>query len=321
MRNLVLILILFSSTLIRVTGQDNFDAKDRERISRNKVKKQLQWSYDYEKGKPGTKSYKSAATTYDKNGNIIEVINYKSNGEITSVLTYTYDAKGSKTSYSRFKGNKAELTYNQNIRYDAKGNKILESGFDGVSKFLNTFTYDGNGKLTEIKYTTDSALTEKRIIRNKGNAIELTILNAANTIISKEITTYDGKKNILEEVKYIQDNVTQKNIYSYDPKGQKVEETKEHFGKLAYRRKYTYDAGGNLLQTTEEKEGVKSFISSSYKYDPKGNVLEEKWTKDSTSEYSKKSHKYDAKGLLVESDCYLASYKFAVLYKFTYENY
>jgi hypothetical protein len=320
MRNLVLILILLSA-FIKVTGQDNFDAKDRERISRNKVKKQIQLSYDYDKGKPGAKGYKSAATTYDKNGNIIEVINYKANGDITSVLSYTYDAKGNKTSYSRYKGNKAELTYNQNIRYDARGNKIVESGFDGVSKFLNNFTYDGNGKLTEIKYTTDSILTEKRVIKNNGNAIELLILNATNNILSKEITTYDGKKNILEEVKYIQDNVTQKYNYAYDPKGQKVEETKVHFGKLAYRRKYTYDALGNLLQTTEEKEGIKPFITSSYKYDPKGNVLEEKWTKDSTSEYSKKAHKYDAKGLLVESDCYLASYKFAVLYKFTYENY
>jgi len=309
------------SALVKVAGQDNLDAKDRERISRNKVKRQIQLSFDYDKGKPGTKGYKSAATTYDKSGNITEVINYKANGDITSVLTYTYDAKGNKTSYSRYKGNKSELTYNQNIKYDAKGNKILESGFDGVSKFNNTFTYDANGKLAEIKYVTDSVLTEKRIFKNTGNSVELTVVNNANTIVSKEITTYDGKKNILEEVKYIQDNVTQKYNYAYDPNGKKVVETKEHFGKLAYRRKYTYDATGNLLQVTEEKEGVKPITTFTYKYDPKGNVIEEKWTKDTASEYSKKAHKYDVKGLLIESDCYLASYKFSVLYKFTYENY
>jgi YD repeat-containing protein len=307
--------------LVKVSGQDNLDAKDRERISKNKVKSQIQWSYDYDKGKPGVKGYKSAATTYDKTGNITEVINYKANGDVTSVLTYTYDAKGNRTSYSRYKGNKSELTYNQNIKYDAKGNKIAESGFDGVSKFNNSFTYDANGKLSEIKYTTDSVLTEKRILKNTGNTIELMVINAANTIVSKEITTYDGKKNILEEVKYIQDNVTQKNNYAYDPKGKKVEETKVHFGKLAYRRKYVYDATGNLLQVTEEKEGIKPITTFIYKYDPKGNVMEEKWTKDTASEYSKKAHKYDAKGLLIESDCYLASYKFSVLYKFTYENY
>jgi len=318
MRNIILILCLFS-IVIKVAGQANFEAKDRDRISRNKVKRQIQWAYDYEKGKPGTKAYKSAATTYDRNGNIAEVINYKSNGEITSVLIYTYDAKGNKTLYSRYKGNKEELTYNQSIKYDPKGNKTLESGFDGVSKFLNTFTYDANGKIFQIQYTTDSAITEKRIFKHNGNTTEMTVVNAANTILSKEITTYDGKKNILEEVKYIQDNIAQKYNYSYDPKGKKVEETKLHLGKLLYRRKYTYDASDNLLQITEEKEGIKPFIAFAYKYDPQGNVIEEKWAKDNTSENSRKSHKYDAKRLLIESDCYLASYKFSVLYKFTYE--
>ncbi|HEX2935170.1 MAG TPA: hypothetical protein VHO72_07435, partial [Bacteroidales bacterium] len=56
-----------------------------------------------------------------------------------------------------------------------------------------------------------------------------------------------------------------------------------------------------------------------YKYDAKGNVTQERWTKSADAEYSKKEHKYDANNLLTESDCYFASYKFSVLYKFSYQ--
>ena len=318
MRRLLLLALLFGQ-IVQLFGQANFESKDRARIAKNKVKKQVQWSYDYVNEKPSAKGYMSASTTFDKNGNIIEVINYKADGKVTSVLTYTYDSHNNKTSYSRFKGNKETLTYKQTIIYDAKGNKISETGFDGVSNFANSFTYDTNNKLIEIKYTTDNSITEKRIFKNNGNNIEMTVIGPTNTILSKEISTYDGKKNILEEVKYVQDNVTQKYNYAYDPAGKKVEETKQHFGNLAYIRKYTYDVTGNILKITEERPAIKVYTAFEYKYNPSGSVAEEKWVKENSTDYSRKTHKYDAKGLESESDCYFASYKFSVLYKFTYE--
>ena len=145
------------------------------------------------------------------------------------------------------------------------------------------------------------------------------ILNANNDIISREITTHDNKNNKLEEMKYIQENLTQKSNYQYNPQGKKVEETKENFGKLVYHRIYKYDNMDNLLQIIEENSDGKSFVSYQYQYDTKGNPLSERWTKDSSSEYSSKIHKYLPNDLLSESDCYLASYKFSVLYKYTYQ--
>lgn len=318
MRRLFLLVLLIGQ-IVQGYGQANFETKDRQRIAKNKVKKQVQWSYDYVNDKPNTKGYIGASTTFDKNGNITEVINYKADGKVTSVLTYTYDNNNNKTFYSRFKGNKETLTYKQTIVYDAKGNKISETGFDGVSNFANTFIYDANNKLSQIKYTTDNAVTEKRIFKYTGNNSEMTVVSPTNTILSKEINVYDGKKNILEEVKYIQDNITQKYNYSYDPAGKKVEETKQHFGNFAYKRVYTYDGGGNILKITEEKPANKIYTAFEYKYDAAGNVIEEKWVKENFTDYSKKTHKYDAKGLETESDCYFASYKFSVLYKYTYE--
>ncbi len=318
MKRLFLLVLIFGQ-IAQLYGQANFDVKDCERIAKNKVKKQLQISYDYVNGKPSTKGYTGASTTFDKNGNIIEVLNYKSDGTITSVSMYTYDVYKNKTSYSRYKGNKETLTYKQTLTYDVKGNKTSEKGFDGVSTFANSFLYDSNNKLTEIKYTTDNSLTEKRMFKYVGNTTEMTVVSPTNTIISKEINNFDGKKNILEEVKYIQDNVIQKYNYSYDGTGKRIEETKQRFGNFAYKRNFTYDKMGNILKITEEKPNVKPYVSFEYKYDAAGNVIEERWVKENLTDYSKKTHKYDSKGIEMESDCYFASYKFSVLYKFTYE--
>lgn len=320
MKKILLVGLLFVN-LVQIFGQGDFESKDRERISKNKIRRQTQWEYDYINGSPSTKGYRCAATTYDKNGNAIEVLNYDSKDSITSVVVNTYDSKNNKTSYSRFKGKRSQLTYNKSIKYDEKGNKIVESGFDGASVFNNTFAYDANGKVLEIKYTTDKVLSEKRTFKYIGNTTEMSIVSPSNVVLSREISILDSKNNVLEETKYIQNDVAQKSNYSYDPTGKKVEEIKENLGTLAYRRKFTYSPTGSLVQISEEKPGVKPFITYQYKYDTKGNVSEEKWVKDAGKEYSSKTHKYDAKGLLTETEFYNATYKLNVTYRFTYESY
>lgn len=317
----IFIAVLLLGNLIQVIGQADFEAKDRERISKNKVRQQIQWEYDYINGSPTTKGYRFATTYYDKNGNIVKVINYDAKDTITSVLKYTYDARNNRTSYSRFKGNEKQLTYNKTIRYDEKGNKIAESGFDGSSVFNNTFTYDANGKVLEIKYTTDRVLSEKRTFKYSGNSTEMSIVSPSNVVLSREISILDNKNNVLEETKYIQNNVAQKSNYTYDPTGKKVEEVKEKLGTLAYKRKYTYSPTGSLVQISEEKPGVKPLITYQYKYDANGNAIEEKWVKDAGKEYSSKAHKYDATGLLTETQFYNASLKLNIIFRFTYEMY
>jgi YD repeat-containing protein len=196
-----------------------------------------------------------------------------------------------------------------------------ESGFDGMSHFLNIFVYDPAGKLSEIKYTTDKIVTEKRVFKYFDNKAELNILSPTNTILSKELTSYDTKENILEELKYIQGNVSQKFNYQYNINDKKIEETKVNFGNFSYRKKYVYENDGKLLQIIEETPENQTYIPFEYKYDSHGNVIEERWTKDSSSEYSRKKHTYDSKDLLIETDFFSASYNFSVLYKYTYQTY
>jgi hypothetical protein len=320
MKKIFFVGLLFVN-IIQILGQGDFESKDRERISKNKVRRQTQWEYDYINGNPSTNGYRCAASTYDKKGNVIEVLNYNSKDSVTSVLAYAYDANNNKTSYSRYKGLRSQLTYNKTIKFDEKGNKVVESGFDGASVFNNIFSYNENNKVSEIKYSTDKSLTEKRTFKYSGSTTEMSILSPSSVVLSREISILDNKNNVLEETKYIQNNVAQKSNYAYDPTGKKVEEIKENLGTLAYRRKFTYAPNGNLVQISEEKPGVSPFITYQYKYDPKGNVVEEKWAKEPGKEYSIKTHKYDAKGLLIETEFYNATYKLNVTYRFTYEYY
>lgn len=319
MKNLILVILIFLGSTI-VHGQDNLEKKEKARMSANKIKKQTQWAYDYVSGKPAANGYISCVTSFDKNGNVIEIVNYKADGKITSILNYSYDSKGNKTSYTRNQGNREKLTYSQKITYDANGDKLAEIGFDGLSNFNNSFAYQ-NGQLSEIKYTTDNLLTEKRSFKYNGSQTDIVISNANDQILAKEVNIFDVKKNLIEEARYANQDVTQKKQYQYDPKGQVIEETKHQFGNFSYKKKYTYDANGNLVQVEDIKADGKSVITNNYSYDAQGNIKEEKWRKENSNEDSYKRYTFNDKGLYTAMDCYFASYKFFVLYKFTYETY
>jgi len=319
MKKYFLIALVLINTVVAI-GQDNLEKKEKARMATNHIKKQTQWAYDYVDGKASATGYISCVTSYDKKGNATEIINYKADGKITSILNYTYDSAGNKTSYTRFQGNRERLTYSQKIQYDSKGNKLNESGFDGSSNYSNNFIYI-NGRLSEIRYTSDNLLSEKRSFKYSGSNTEIAIINANNSEIAKEVNLYDSKKNLIEEARYANKDITQKKQYQYDPKGQVVEETKERYGNFSYKKKYSYDKDGNLLQIEDISSDGKSIISNNYKYDNKENILEERWRKENSTDDSFKKYVYNEKGLYTSMDCYFSSYKFNVLYKFTYETY
>jgi hypothetical protein len=271
-------------------------------------------------GKPASNGYISCVTSYDKNGNAIEIVNYKSDGKISSILNYTYDGKGNKTSYTRYQGNREKLTYSQKILYDSKGNKHSETGFDGASNYVNSFKYV-NGKLGEIRYTADNTLTEKRMFKYNNGTTEIVILGPDNKAIAKEINIYDSQKNLIEEARFANQDVTQKKEYQYDNQGLVVEETKHRYGNFSYKKKYIYDNSGNLLRVEDVKADGKIVVLFNYLYDANGNIMEEKWRKENSTDDSYKKYSYNEKGLYNAMDCYFSSYKFFVLYKFTYETY
>ena len=121
----------------------------------NKIKEGMTYKYD-EQGKilsaTDTRTKETTTYTYNESGRVI-----KSEGELEE-KTYAYDAAGRLTEEKSSTGWKAVYTYNDLGRLVKS-----ESGYEGEALWVETYTYDDNGNITEI-----TALSEEY---NEGKPI------------------------------------------------------------------------------------------------------------------------------------------------------
>lgn len=322
-KSFVILLVAFA-WLTPVTAQYDFSAKERDRMAKARVRTQTQWTYDFVDGKPSDKGYKSSVTKYNTKGNITEITNYDDKGTIISFIVYQYDSRGNKVNYEQYKGNREKLQYSQKIVYDAKGNKIREYGYDGATVYSNTFKYDDNGRLSEIHYTIDNVLVEKRVLAYSGNKTEIRMYDAGNNLTFKQENTYNNKGSLVSEVKTGgTGNVVHTLDLQYNNLGDLMEEVKMRAGdKLDYQKSYQYDSENRpIREETINLDGTK-FVSHEYQYNSQGDLILETWKKtEKAKESSSKKFTYDTKGLVSDTDCYYATYQLRSLYKYTYEFY
>ena len=305
-----------------VNAQYDFDAVEKNRMAKAKVKTQTQYTHDFVDGKPSEKGYKSAVTKYNTNGDVTEIVNYNGEGKVISLVVYQYDSKGNRINHERYQGNREKLQYSQKIVYDANNNKNRESGFDGASMYSNTYKYDEAGKLIEITYMVDNALVEKRKLTHSGNKMTIQIFDPNNKLIFKQENIYDANRQLVSEVKTGgTENVIHTVDLLYNNTGGLLEETKKRTGEiLEYKKLYFYDNANHLLREEIVNLDGTKYISHEYQYNSLGDLALESWKKNSKAkENSTKEIKYDSKGLYTETDCYFASYKLRSLYKYTYE--
>ncbi len=322
MNRLVIILLVF--ICYPVMAQYDFEAKERDRMAKAKVKTQTQWTHDYVDGKPSAKGYKSAVTKYNTKGCITEITNYNEEGKVISLIMYQYDSRDNKVNFERYQGNREKLQYSQKAVYDAKGNKSKEYGYDGNAMYNNTYRYNDADKLIEITYTVDNVLVEKRKLNYLGNKTEIQIFDASNNLTFKQENTYDAKGMLISEIKAGgKGNIVHTLDLQYNKLGDLLEETKKRAGdKLDYQKLYYYDnANRPIKEETVNLDGTK-YVSHEYQYNNLGDLILETWKKnEKAKEASSKKITYDSKGVYTETECYFASYKLYSLYKYTYEFY
>ena len=318
--------ILFSviACLHSVNAQYDFDAVERERMAKAKVKTQTQWTYDYVNGKLSVKGYKSCVTKYNVKGNITEVINFNESGEIISLTIYQYDSRDNRVNWERYQGNRNSLLYSQKIQYDVRGNKVREYGYDGATIYNNTYVYGADGKLSEITYTLENLVVEKRTLKATGNKTEIMVYDPANKLVFRQENTYNNSGFLISEIKTGgTGNVLHSLDMQYNNIGGLMEETRKRADdKLDYRKLYHYNNDNRpVKEETVNLDGTK-YISHEYQYNNTGDLISESWKKNNrTKESSTKKLIYDSKGLYTEVECYFASYKLHSLYKYTYEFY
>lgn len=320
-------LCLLSLTLLWIApvyGQmiDPLDeAKTRERILQNKIYKITQWSYKYDGDKPAAKGNISVVTTYDKEGNQVEVVNYNS-GKISTIQKYAYDIKGNKSEYTNFDANKKVNTYSQTFLYNDKGNVVRENGFDGLSPYHVDHEYDSLNRPIDIcKYDSNKLVEEQWLYTYQDSTTLITILKK-NKLTNKQRIVYNPKGQKIEEVRLDpNDKEIRKTTYAYTPNG-RVEKRLEYIsGNLRYTHNYVYDDENKLVEVIQIDPNGKHFSYSTYKYDQKGNLLQEQWSENKGIEYSKKDSTYDPQSILRKVDSYYAPYEYQIMYQYTYEFY
>jgi hypothetical protein len=316
----IVLLLTYSLIYPQVKPED----KERTRIANSKVLKATQWTYKYSQGKINTKGYITTESKYDEKGNVVEVINYKSTGQISSKLFYKYDSNNNRIEYQKFeKKDKPdiEMTYKQSFTYDNKGNKKIENGFDGITGYRIVYNYFSDGRSKDItKYNTDNSINEKWESSYSGNTQTINVLKSGTNLDYILIRKTDSQNNIIEEIrKDSKKKEVTRSTFEFDANNNVISSAEYFSGKLSKSLKYKYNSQNQLIEIDQVNPDGSTALSRAYKYDKKGNILEEKWFDGVPNDLSSKNYKYNEKLIPSEVESYYSDYKYKVLYKYTYE--
>src|SRR4026209_2887044 len=126
---------------------------------------------------------------YDKDGNRIELANYRPDGKINSTVKSVYDANGNLTNEQTTLAD-GKLDVNSTIKTDAKGNKIeqedIRPGGDVLFNYKYQYHYDEKGQLIEhIAYRGNGSFLFKYDFKydDKGNKTEWIQTSSDSTVV------------------------------------------------------------------------------------------------------------------------------------------
>jgi hypothetical protein len=316
-------LILVAFFLLNIIAfSQSVELMDKERISKNKIMRQSLFEYDYVKGKPESKGTKARIDSFDRQGNRVEQINFRSTGSVHYIVSFKYDLSGNKTEYAKYSGEDRKLNYKQSIRFNSKGNKLAETGFNGIDSFRIIYNYNKLNKLAEVIFFIQKKLDEKRVFTYSGNSADLKVLDGNGNLKFTQKNNYSNTGKLLDETRIEPDNTTsRKVIYTYDDKDNLTSETKYLGAKMAGKITRIYNEKGLLSEVYQENTDGNKFMTNKYLYNDKNWLIDEQSRADANKDFSKNSYSYDENGICKTIDSYYASYKQQVLSVFLYEYY
>lgn len=301
-------------------GQSNYEKFTRDLIVKNNIKTITEWSHPYQGGSHSAKGNKSSFARFDRNGNLLEEINYNARGDETRKATHRYNNSGNRIEYTVYESRFSKITYSQYANYDKSGNRLSEWGFDGLGNYRNNYILDPTGNILEIHFTVQNNLTEKRIFKYSKLQTEISIFAKGTNLSGKIVLKYnEGKKLIEESETDASGNILKKVTYSYNLANQLIKETRFHGIVFSYANNHQYNPVGQLTEIEREELSSKPTVTHKYSYDSSGRLSEEQWYSENAKDYSTKKYQYDNKGNILSLDCFFISYKFRVLYKYSIE--
>ena len=243
--NLYLFLFL---CLILIFGLNSCDTEKPTESFDSKIRTETVWDIEINSNINKTIVY---IKTFDKNGNLINVINYDKagikieesqfyyngrnseetklifdkNGNISEKeqIKSLYDANGRVSSKELIKNNDTTNKTKQDFTYDNLGNviKIIENKSSIITEKKFTYSFDNVGKISEIVYAPDNLQLEKRdslVYNSEENYIKMFSIDNNGKIESSIKYKYNKLGKITNTLFYDKDNTiikSYKHIYTY----------------------------------------------------------------------------------------------------------
>lgn len=325
MRTFLSTLLLVGFALV-VLGQPKDEEKERQRIAESKIKTTTQWTHRFTGDKPSPTGYKTSITQYDKNGNPVEIQNFRSNGEISSRLLYKYNNQNLRIEYvmyQKLNSPNIEVSYKQSLHYNSKGQKTHEVIFDGATGYRITYEYYSDDRLKEIvKYGVGSKVDERWVYTYKDNIQEINIFKPDLVLSSRIRKEFDSDGNLLLDIRLDDKGNEQMRVVNiYDTKARMIETADYYSGNMTKKLEYKFNNLNLITEIILHKPDGAKVTQSKYNYDKNGSLIEEQWSEGQTEEFSRKQSSYNDDGSVLETDSYFAPYRYRVLYKYTYEYY
>lgn len=113
-------------------------------IKDNTIQAMTIWKskYTYQSGQAKETKYKDSYTRYDRQGEIIEEVEYNPDGTIKNKIIYKNDSNGNKIEEIIYNSDGTTIKEKQTFKYNAEGMRIEKKVFSGDGKLLQLIKYE-----------------------------------------------------------------------------------------------------------------------------------------------------------------------------------
>lgn len=228
-------------------------------------------------------------STYDKNGNLVKVVNaIPTNPEPSSTLNYLYDANGNLVLLTIASANSSAETA---FEYDINGNKLLEvEKINGIINRRSVRTYNANGTLATLKNYDSNNQLQNTDIYKYNERLLLTNYQSTEISNSYEVTlNYDDRDNLLKYnlwdgtsnfaatfmydllgnlltySEYLDNSLSYKRVTNWDSTGYPVKTDYYNYDDVIYLSTVaTYDNNGSRTRVMFESDGITTTNTSTF---------------------------------------------------------
>ncbi|MCB2218827.1 MAG: hypothetical protein KQI35_00425 [Bacteroidetes bacterium] len=273
---------------------------------------------------PSQTGHKASETFYNEEGNIIEELKFRPNGQLDEKYVASYDTRGNLLEEKSYLDD-PEPADHKSYERDENGKliRMFRHYIDGSKDTIN-ITYDNQNhpvrKETIDSYDEVESIEERSY---QGDNMTKRKITEYDEVVLEESLEYDQDGNLIKQTKWSIDEEDITWVNHFNTEGSLVKALK--YGpndKLLARSDYHYNDQGQLTSFEEESGYGKS--ETTLEYDDKGNAILQKEENPEGEINNRVSRKFNDQGQILETEVFMdfhgqaPSQHYTLKYEYTY---